>query len=57
VNQYTVIENKANRRPDLVIFVNGRPLGVIELKNPGDENATPDAFNQLPTLRHLPSRQ
>jgi type I restriction enzyme R subunit len=34
VNQYTVIENKANRRPDVVIFVNGLPLGVIELKNP-----------------------
>ena len=41
VNQYTVIENKAQRRPDLVIFVNGLPLGIIELKNPGDENLTP----------------
>jgi type I restriction enzyme R subunit len=52
VNQYTVIENKANRRPDLVIFVNGIPLGVIELKNPGDENATLDgAFNQLQTYK------
>jgi type I restriction enzyme, R subunit len=52
VNQYTVIENKANRRPDLVIFVNGLPLGVIELKNPGDENATLDgAFNQLQTYK------
>ena len=40
VNQYTVIENKANRRPDVVVFVNGLPLGVVELKNPGDENAT-----------------
>jgi type I restriction enzyme, R subunit len=47
VNQYTVIENKANRRPDVVTFVNGLPLGVVELKNPGDENATLDgAFNQ-----------
>src|SRR5262249_21754731 len=36
VNQYTVIENKANRRPDVVMFVNGLPLGVVELKNPGD---------------------
>jgi type I restriction enzyme R subunit len=52
VNQYTVIENKANRRPDVVIFVNGMPLGVVELKNPGDENATLDgAFNQLQTYK------
>ena len=52
VNQYIVIENKANRRPDVVIFVNGLPLGVIELKNPGDENATLDgAFNQLQTYK------
>jgi type I restriction enzyme R subunit len=57
VNQYTVIENKANRRPDVVIFVNGLPLGVIELKNPGDENATLDgAFNQLQTYKsQIPS--
>ena len=52
VNQFTVIENKATRRPDVVIFVNGLPLGVIELKNPGDENATLDgAFNQLQTYK------
>jgi type I restriction enzyme R subunit len=52
VNQFTVIENKANRRPDVVIFVNGMPLGVVELKNPGDENATLDgAFNQLQTYK------
>ena len=52
VNQYIVIENKAKRRPDVVIFVNGLPLGVIELKNPGDENATLDgAFNQLQTYK------
>jgi type I restriction enzyme R subunit len=52
VNQFTVIENKANRRPDVVIFVNGLPLGVIELKNPGDENATLDgAVNQLQTYK------
>jgi type I restriction enzyme, R subunit len=57
VNQYTVIENKTNRRPDVVIFVNGLPLGVIELKNPGDENATLDgAFNQLQTYKsQIPS--
>jgi type I restriction enzyme R subunit len=52
VNQFTVIENKANRRPDIVLFINGLPLGVIELKNPGDENATIDgAFNQLQTYK------
>jgi type I restriction enzyme, R subunit len=52
VNQYTVIENKANRRPDVVVFVNGLPVGVLELKNPGDENATLDgAFNQLQTYK------
>ena len=52
VSQYTVIENKANRRPDVVIFVNGLPLAVLELKNPGDENATLDgAFNQLQTYK------
>jgi type I restriction enzyme R subunit len=57
VNQYTVIENKANRRPDVVIFINGLPLCVIELKNPGDENATLDgAFNQLLTYKsQIPS--
>ena len=38
--QFTVIEGSINRRPDIVIFVNGLPLGVIELKAPGDENAT-----------------
>ena len=52
VNQFTVIENHANRRPDVVIFVNGLPLAVIELKNPGDENATIDgAFHQLQTYK------
>jgi type I restriction enzyme, R subunit len=52
VSQFTVIESKANRRPDVVIFVNGMPLGVVELKNPGDENATLDgAFNQLQTYK------
>lgn len=48
VSQFTVIENRANRRPDIVLFVNGLPLAVIELKKAGDENATLDgAFNQL----------
>ena len=40
VNQFTVVENKHERRPDIVLFVNGLPLGLIELKNPADEDAT-----------------
>ena len=40
VNQFTVTENRDTRRPDIVLFVNGLPLGVIELKNPADEDAT-----------------
>lgn len=48
VNQFTVVENRKNRRPDIVVFVNGLPLAVIELKNPADEDATlRHAFNQL----------
>ena len=51
-NQYTIVEAGRNRRPDVVVFVNGLPLGLIELKNPGDENATlKGAFNQLQTYR------
>ena len=40
VNQFTVSEDRRTRRPDIVLFVNGLPLGVIELKNPADEDAT-----------------
>ena len=40
VNQFTVTEDRNTRRPDVVLFVNGLPLGVIELKNPADEDAT-----------------
>ncbi len=51
-NQFTVIEGQRNRRPDLVVFVNGLPLAVIELKNPADVNATiKGAFNQLETYK------
>lgn len=47
INQMTVIENNVHKRPDVVLFVNGLPLVVIELKNPADENATVrSAFNQ-----------
>src|SRR3990170_2545155 len=57
VNQFTVVENKHNRRPDVVIFVNGLPLGVMELKNPADEDATVwNAFQQLQTYQaEIPS--
>jgi type I restriction enzyme R subunit len=52
VNQFTVIERGANRRPDIVLFVNGLPIAVVELKNPGDENATVSgAYNQLQTYK------
>ena len=39
-NQFTVTENRYRRRPDIILFVNGLPLGIIELKNPADPNAT-----------------
>lgn len=52
VNQFTVIENKHNRRPDIVLFVNGLPLGIVELKNPADEQADVwAAFKQLQTYK------
>ena len=58
VNQFTVKENQSTRRADIVLFLNGLPLGIIELKNPADENADIwDAWqqlqnyqNELPTL-------
>ncbi|WP_413207861.1 type I restriction endonuclease subunit R [Rhodospirillum sp. A1_3_36] len=57
VNQVTVIEGGHNRRPDVLVFVNGLPLGVIELKNPGNADATiQGAFNQLQTYKaEIPS--
>ena len=52
VNQFTVTENRNTRRPDVVLFVNGLPLGVIELKNPADEDATIwTAWQQLQTYK------
>src|SRR5450759_3860480 len=51
-NQFTVAEGQHTRRPDVVVFVNGLPLAVIELKNPADENATIwSAFAQLETYQ------
>ena len=57
VNQFTVTENKHTRRPDVVLFVNGLPLTVIELKNAALEDATIwTAFQQLQTYKsELPS--
>jgi type I restriction enzyme, R subunit len=57
VNQFTVSENKHTRRPDVVLFVNGLPLALIELKNAADENATIwTAFQQLQTYKaEIPS--
>jgi type I restriction enzyme R subunit len=57
VNQFTVVEGQHERRPDIVLFVNGLPLAVIELKNPADESATIwSAFNQLQTYKaQIPS--
>ena len=57
INQFTVTENGNTRRPDIVVFVNGLPLAVIELKNPADENATVwSAFHQLQTYKaEMPS--
>ena len=40
VNQFTVVEDGRERRPDIVLFLNGLPLAVVELKNPADEDAT-----------------
>ena len=52
VNQFTVTEGRNRRRPDIVLFVNGLPLGVIELKNPADPDATVrSAWRQLQTYK------
>ena len=57
VNRFTVKERDHTHRPDIVLFVNGLPLAVIELKNPTDEYATiRSAWNQLQTYKeHIPS--
>ncbi|MEA3342195.1 MAG: type I restriction endonuclease, partial [Chloroflexota bacterium] len=54
VNQLTVVENHNNKRPDIVIFINGLPLVVFELKNPADEQADVQAaYHQLQTYKQL----
>ena len=62
VNQFTVVENRHNRRPDIVLFINGLPLVVIELKRPEDDSDFEDddliwtAHNQLQTYKNeIPS--
>jgi type I restriction enzyme R subunit len=57
INQFTIIEGSQNKRPDIILFVNGLPLVVIELKNAVDENATiKSAYNQLQTYKQtIPS--
>ena len=53
-NQFTIVENGINKRPDLILFVNGLPLVVVELKNPVDENATiKSAYNQIQTYKSV----
>ncbi len=53
-NQFTVVENEHNKRPDVILFVNGLPLVVMELKNAADANATlKSAFQQIETYKAL----
>ena len=57
ISQFTIVENQVNKRPDIILFVNGLPLVVLELKNATDENATlHSAFKQLETYQQaIPS--
>ena len=57
VNQFTVIEGQNNRRPDIVVFVNGLPLGIVELKIPEDTDKWfAAAYNQIQTYKQeIPS--
>ncbi len=52
VNQFTITGTKVNRRPDVIVFINGLPLAVIELKNPADDHADIwNAYNQIQTYK------
>jgi len=54
VNQFTIVENNQNKRPDVILFVNGIPLVVMELKNAADENADIlSAFRQIQTYKAI----
>ena len=57
VNQYTFIENGNNRRPDIVLFINGMPLVLMELKSPSkDEVGAENAYNQIRNyMKDIPS--
>jgi type I restriction enzyme R subunit len=57
VSQFTVVEGQVNRRPDVVVFLNGMPVGLLELKNAAAENATiQDAYQQIQNYtKQLPS--
>jgi type I restriction enzyme R subunit len=57
VNQFTVVEGQHTRRPDVLIFLNGLPIVLMELKNPADEHATIwNAFEQIQTYKsQIPS--
>ncbi|WP_237202184.1 type I restriction endonuclease subunit R [Rothia endophytica] len=57
INQFTIVENGKNRRPDVLVMLNGLPVSLLELKNPAAENATlKSAWNQVQTYRHdIPS--
>lgn len=57
INQFTIVENGKNRRPDVLVLVNGMPLALLELKNPAGEHATlKSAWNQVQTYRQdIPS--
>lgn len=57
LNQFTIVENGKNRRPDVIVMLNGLPIALLELKNPAAENATlKSAWNQVQTYRHdIPS--
>ncbi len=52
INQFTIVERNQNKRPDIILYVNGLPLVVVELKNPADANATiRKAFDQIQTYK------
>jgi type I restriction enzyme R subunit len=54
VNQFSVVENNTNKRPDIVLFINGLPVVVIELKNAADEKADVQAaYRQLQTYQQV----
>lgn len=54
VNQFKIVENGGNKRPDIILFVNGLPLVVIELKNATDDKTTiQSAFRQIETYKAM----